>query len=407
MQIKRPVLRAVTAAVFIFLLGMPLRSAAQTVFYNPDFSYVVDIPVGWELIDAESTSMVSFADPDHVAVFQIIAFPGSQFATVEELDRYISGSFGMSGDSAPFRYNNAPALFADYQFTAGTIPVRGYMVFANRSDNDFAVMTYVAEDYYDEHHDEILSALDSFAPTAATWNLPGPVSQFYQPWERTEWRGDAPLLTLPGGGEVELPYTLASDGHEDTSRMLIEREARILATYQPGSDTSYDPGNPPAWVNAWRRYFRMIYRDNYERLAPVAEALYRDTARHGISRNEIPAYILQWLQGATYERTEDLSDFAAPARCLRTFSGDCDSLGMVYSILLHHLGFDAILMVSVEYSHAMVGVDVPGQGARFPYEGREWLTAELTDQVDIGQIAQSMADPAGWIGVKLDPTVQW
>lgn len=398
-----------TILTFLILLSIliPGVVSAQTVFYNPDFNYVVDIPVGWELLDAESTSMVSFTDPDHVAVFQIISFPGNQFVTVEELERYISSSFGMTGDKAPFRYSNDPALFADYSFSAGSIPVRGYMVFLNRNDNDFAVMTYVAEDYYEALQDEVLSALDSFAPTAATWNLPGPVSQFYQPWNVQEWSTDAPFLTLPSGAEMELPYVLASPGHRDTSEMLLEREARILSAHQPGADTAYDPANPAPWVQAWRRYFRMIYRDNYERLAPVAEALYRDLARQGVGRNDMTGQILTWLQGAEYQRTESLSDFAVPATCLVDFSGDCDSLGMVYSILLHHLGFDAILMVSVEYSHAMVGVDVPGPGARFPYEGREWLTAELTTSVALGQIAQSMADPAGWIGVKLDPTVQW
>ena len=58
-------------------------------------------------------------------------------------------------------------------------------------------------------------------------------------------------------------------------------------------------------------------------------------------------------------------------------------------------------MVSDVYSHAMAAVDLAGSGARFPFGGREWLVAELTAPVTLGQIDSTMADPAGWIGVSL------
>ena len=86
-------------------------------------------------------------------------------------------------------------------------------------------------------------------------------------------------------------------------------------------------------------------------------------------------------------------------------SGDCDSLGMVYVLLLRRLGFDAVLLVSSKYSHAMAGVDVPGKGARIAYEGKNYLVAELTDKVELGLIDQTMADPAGWIPVAFERPV--
>jgi hypothetical protein len=151
----------------------------------------------------------------------------------------------------------------------------------------------------------------------------------------------------------------------------------------------------------------MIYRDSFSRLEPVAEAIFQDLSVAGVPREEMPARILEWLQGAEYQRTASLSDLLNASACLVQFAGDCDSLGITYAIILHHLGFDAILMASVEYAHAMVAVDVPGEGARFPFQGRQWLVAELTDEVGIGRIEQSMSDIGGWIGVKLDPTVVW
>ncbi len=401
-----------SGTIFAFTLVLSAffvqTAAAQTVFQNPDFKYIIDIPAEWEILDGERSDFISFTDSDHVAVFQIIAFPGHQFATSEELERYIRVSYEAEGDRAPFRYLNRPSIFADYRFSTGSYDVRGYMAFLNRDDFDFAVMTFVPEDYYDAYHDLLLSALDSFSPDGVTRNYPGPVSQFFLPstGERTE---NGAVLTFPSGREFSLSAGVASGEVRDAAETLIEREARVLSAYAPeaGDSLRIGDGPPPPWATAWRRYFRMIYRDNYSRLEPVAEALFMDLSREGVPRDEMPATILSWLQGAEYRRTPSLSDLMSPSACLVDFAGDCDSLGITYAILLHHLGFDAILMVSMEYAHAMVGVDIGGDGARFPYSGRQWLVAELTENVAIGQIAQDMSDIGGWIGVQLDPTVRF
>jgi hypothetical protein len=396
------------AVVLALLVALGSALPAQTVFRNPDYGYIVDIPAGWELLDGSQTELVSFSDPQRVAVFQVAAFPGNEFATVEEINRFIAEQFGAEGDWVPFRYGGDPAVFADYRFDTGAFTVRGYMVFLNGGEFDFAVMTYVPEEYYEEYHDFALSALDSFSVDTRSRLTPGPVSRFFSEdleaaAASTGSGGSSPTLTLPMGTEFELPPTISSNDLQDAHQVMIEREARVLSTYAPveGATPRPDPDTPPEWVTAWRRYFRMIYRDSFEKLAPVAEALFVDLAGAGVMRDEMPARILEWLQSAEYQRTRSLSDLLNPSSCLVQFAGDCDSLGITYAILLHHLGFDAILMASVEYAHAMVGVDIPGDGARFPFEGREWLVAELTEEAGIGRIAQEMSDIGGWIGVKL------
>jgi hypothetical protein len=427
-------------AIVIMAGGVTFPAVAQTVFLNPDFEYVVDIPVGWGILDAEQTNFISFADSERTAVFQIIAFPGDEFATVDGIDAFIRERFGAEGDAAPFRYMGDPSIFADYQFSTGRLDVRGYMHFINGDELDFAVMTFVPVEHYEAYHDTLLSALDSFSLSRETRLFPGPVSQFYMgglPQDvataagggitgvtagdtaegsagGSAGSGRAPAgsqsasaeIALPSGDRFALPPYVASEMTREASQVLIEREARVLSAYapQPGESARIGDGPAPPWAVAWRRYFRMIYRDSYDRLGSVAEALFLDLAAAGVPREEMPARILEWLQSARYERTASLSDLMNPSSCLVAFAGDCDSLGLTYAIILDHLGFDAILMASIEYAHALVGVDVAGVGARFPFEGRQWLVAELTEEVGIGRIAEDMSDIGGWIGVTLDPT---
>jgi hypothetical protein len=58
-------------------------------------------------------------------------------------------------------------------------------------------------------------------------------------------------------------------------------------------------------------------------------------------------------------------------------------------------------MVSRDYSHAMVGVDVPGGGQRFAFEGKAYLVGETTAEVGIGMIAANQADWSKWMGIQL------
>jgi hypothetical protein len=133
----------------------------------------------------------------------------------------------------------------------------------------------------------------------------------------------------------------------------------------------------------------------------VARSLQQHFEDAGVDRSRIPARLLEVLQGFDYSRTGSLSDLLAPVTCFLEQSGDCDSLGLAYVILLQHMGFDAVLMVSSEYGHALAGVDVEGPGARFEFEGTQYLLAEFTEPVDLGMIPRDMADPSKWIPVRL------
>jgi hypothetical protein len=58
-------------------------------------------------------------------------------------------------------------------------------------------------------------------------------------------------------------------------------------------------------------------------------------------------------------------------------------------------------LVSSEYRHALAGVDVDGPGARFTFDGTEYLLAEMTTEVDVRQIPANMAGPNKRIGVQV------
>ncbi len=415
---KRGGVRWTLPLTFVFVLvlavGVAAPESAARPLYNEPFNYWIDLPERWGVVDTGNLANVSFADPRRRAVLQVFAFahdeqlgetlPGGERpdevlpAPAAQTDPgaladYFERRFQAAGNRAPFEYLGRDAVLADWSYLAGSVRARGYWLFWQDDDSAYAAGAFAPEQDYERYHDTLVSALDSFAPGIEARLTPGPISQFYYAYPPPEQRRRE-IVIGDSGYALPLP---ADDGEIEATRVLIEREARVLHTW-------YTPGQPDGlWKDAWRRFYRAIYRDNYRRLAPLVPELLRYFRREGIGGDEVPHALLSWLQNFAYRRVGGDADVQPPLSSLITGSGDCDSLGIVYATLLHHLGYEAILMVSHEYGHAMVGVDVDGEGARFEYGGTAYLVAELTDNVPMGRIDQSIANPAGWIGVVLRP----
>ncbi len=377
-------LRGLAVALVLVALAAPAFAIAAV---NPVFGYSVDLPVGWVEADGSDPEHIGFLSPNSDAMIQIVALDPGTGSDGLEIAEFMFDEVEGDGEPEAFEYQGRRAALSELAFTTGGLDVQGYLVTIDDRSADYAILAFAALESYEVAHDHLLSAIDSFSLGEESRVYPGPVSQFFYPFPAPDER----MQSIPFLGQP-LPFAV-DPGAEEASKVLVDREARILEPYGAlDEEVAHD---------AWRRYFRMIYRDNYMRLAPVAEEVGRRLEADGLPRVDYPHELLAWLQGFDYERTGGLSDFQPPVSCLVTESGDCDSLALTYVIILHHLGFDAIMMASNVHAHALAAVDAHGGGARFPFEGRQWLVAELTADVALGQIDQRMADPAGWIGVRM------
>jgi transglutaminase-like putative cysteine protease len=180
---------------------------------------------------------------------------------------------------------------------------------------------------------------------------------------------------------------------------VVEREYTLLERYA-GSNI---------WRQAWIRYYRMIYRDAFGRLDEVsfdlerywnrATAIVADEASRSAAAAAFAAKALSWVQNFIYERNPEGSDFVNPLSAALEGRGDCDSRAMLMAIILEHADIQAAMMVSQVYSHAMALIDISGEGARIEANGTQWLVAETTAKVTLGQIAEENSRTSNWIPV--------
>ncbi len=345
----------------------------------------IDLPAGFVQAGESSSTRIALQDPAGRMELDLLIFPPAQFAAPAAVADEVLQRLGSTGDRSAFLYQGGPAVIAELSFSLDGERRVGHALFTrDERFGAYALLGHAPEATYDQASETIISCLDGFSIDAAARRAPGPVSQFLLPWPpaRTETR----RVSIPGGSVV-LPWSSGEAAHE---LAIAEREHRILTSYADSRTL---------WVDAWARFYRMIGRESGARLAALA-----DTLAGSLPAGDPAArarQVLAWVQGFSYERDTAGLDFVPPLAAAFERRGDCDARAMVMGIVLERAGIDCVLMLSRELSHALLGVDVPGEGARFPYRGRQYLVAETTAAVALGSIAREHADASEWIGVLL------
>jgi len=276
----------------------------------------------------------------------------------------------------PFTWRFREAAIAQLSFTGGAgwaVAVelagdRGYLVLAVHTGTEHAV----------EMEAVMISTLDSIATDRSSWEQCGPMTAFA--WaDEQETAGTVQF----GNRSILIPFNTVDQA---AAQAIVDREFSLLTAYL---DTEYI-------YPAWSRYYRIIFRDAWKRLEKASFSLesYLPDTDSGKT-----AALLSWLQEFSYVRDPEGADFLNLPEAFMTKTGDCDSRALLMVVLLKQMGIDAILLVSPEYSHALAAVDCPGEGARFSYEGKDYLIADTTAKVGPGLIASDMADPEKWFAV--------
>jgi hypothetical protein len=336
------------------------------------------LPEGYEYIDGNNLDRYSFQGPNG-AMFDVVVYNGV-YQDVGQMANDVSRRLGSEGETALFEYEGKAAVLLDLHFngfsgwglcleltgTGARSPLLCALAYSPSSGG-------VAD--MDLYH---LSALDSIAPSDLEARRPGPVMGFSYP------RGEAieTAIALTGFG------ALIRENDAEAAQALVDREFALLRRYESASN----------WQQAWIRFYRAIYRDSWDRVAAAAFRLERGWNASPDDR-AFAEKALAFVQGFSYERDLEGSDFVNLVTAISEGKGDCDSRSMLLAMLLEQADIPAAIMVSRSHSHAMGLADVPGGGARFETGGKKWLVAETTDKVGMGLISADKSDIASWLGV--------
>jgi hypothetical protein len=374
---------AIAAFLAAYFAATPARTPAKELTSDPGI--FIDMPAGFTPGEGDGETRFTYFDPDGHMELDILIFEAGRYASARIMAAEILGKLGSKGDSSSFTYEGRGAVISEIFFSLASGPRKGYALFVSeKRERGYALISHAEAPLFDSYDDLVVSCLDGFSIDRVARRSPGPVSQFLLPWpaDRRERR----TVALPGG-----PAGMLWSPEEGRQVLAVaEREHDVLKSYAE-SDSLL--------VDAWTRFYRMTYRESAARLDGFADAF--TCPLQPCDPTESARRVLAWVQGFTYERDLSGIDFVPPLTAAFERKGDCDSRAMVMAIILERMDIDCVLMLSREYSHAMLAVHVPGAGRRFFFKGREYLVAETTAKVEIGVIDPSHDDFSKWLGCDL------
>ncbi len=373
--------------VFALLFCAVFLCTAE-ILSSPSWSYMLDLPEGFELADKSGTTKYLFSNTVVPAELVIALYPSDAYGSAEDALLSAARQIHSSGETASFSWRHRQCAVSSLSFSLpGGTAYEGWGTALELSGKrGFLVMlSYAPQDRFRDCEPIIVSALDAVFTDRGSLYEAGPMTAFAFPPE-----GDIICTVEIDGKKTDAVLDKAD---AEANQYVIDREFDVLKKY---ADT-------PLWKEAWERYYRAIYRDAYKRLSRTAFALYNTLAAQRESPPrpyELFETLLGWVQDLPYGRDRGGSDFTSLPAALAGAQSDCDSRALLLAILLRHMNCETALFISREYSHAFAGVETEGQGARLTAEnGIQYLLGETTAHVKPGQIPADMSDAAAWTAV--------
>ena len=389
---KGRVFKLTVLATLLFLFST--RLFAETIS-DSVYNYSLDIPEGFELTDISDDQMsYHFTHPNYPVQFIIKLYDNSTLPSSQAILAATLKKLGAAMEIDTFAWNNSPeCAISDFSMTLDA-KYSGWAICAplQKTNSYIALLAYSTADTRQSCNPFIMSILNSLCTDENYYCFPGIIATYAYPYEGKK------NIKLNIGGNTITSYIDNSD--IDAAQFVLEMEYSVLLLYAKHN----------LWKEAWQRYYRMVYRDSYGRLAQVSydviSSLYPLCQQTNPSNPDL-AYaqtLLSWVQTFQYKRDNEKAsstDFTNLPAVLCGQGNDCDSRSMLVCVLLRAAGLESFMIISREYSHAMVTFEnmAPGQKYEVEDTGREFLMGETTAKVTWGTIAQEHADRSKWIPV--------
>lgn len=143
----------------------------------------------------------------------------------------------------------------------------------------------------------------------------------------------------------------------------------------------------------WRDVYLSLHKTSSGKLQSVRDSLLRIAFGAQLSRSDLARMTVAFVQDIPYSyvmpgaceavdfpcRADERFGILGPLEFLFSLAGDCDTRSVLLYTLLKNMGFSPLIVISSQYQHAMIAVDVPATGDYLEYRGRRFYFWETTN----------------------------
>ncbi len=378
-----------------FLILLAVFTASAELVANDKFGWIIDFPEGFKYEDGsadESSLLFKHTMLDIEAFVKI--WPEESYKSALEAIDGTYAKLSASGEVENVKWRGRDCAVGNLEMNLdGAKSGSSVCIPLPEKKGWFTMAAYSSSEHAFDLQQVIFSLLDSIMIDRGSQREPGIITTFAFPREK------AKKVTLEIKGKKI--QTQIDEIDNEASQFVVDREFAVFKFFSTG----------PLWKEAWLRFYRMIAKDGFLRVKQASFDIY--AALDPLARKEDPEnpqaaiaqFLLTWTQNFPYQQkssSPDKADFTNVALTLTGDGSDCDSRSMLIMLLLKDMNIDSCMFISVDYSHAIAGVNLSGkEGQTITVDGVDYLVGETTDKgVTWGMLLATMQDRSKWFPVE-------
>lgn len=181
------------------------------------------------------------------------------------------------------------------------------------------------------------------------------------------------------------------------STYCADYDTEEKVSVQLGRERSAIVGKKEAYHEYWGSVYRQLATQNKVYVQHTADSLRLVAQNHGLNQTEYAELIVSFVQDIPYTliRGDSCEDadyinhscvgntthgILAPYEFLHTLDGDCDTRSVLLFVMLDYLGFQPLVMISYEYAHAMLALNIKGSGSYVNFKRDKYYFWETTSK---------------------------
>lgn len=234
--------------------------------------------------------------------------------------------------------------------------------------------TNITADYYSEYGNEEWAEDEGLYEKSYNW--------YYKRYWKADWKA---------------PSKIIDDALDDLKD--IENAVKTKKKYNKHNKYYDTITNWSASAeDFWTAVYHLARNDNEDRVELVSKVLKHAIDKNELSRSEAVSMILTFIQHIEYYIPEELYfQFYPPITSIMYNLGDCDTKSLLIAMIFEDLGYDAVMMYSSKYLHAMAAVNINGTGEYIEYKGKKYYIMETTAKGwKLGMLPDEMNDLRYW-----------
>ncbi|MFK7954027.1 MAG: hypothetical protein AB8B73_14360 [Ekhidna sp.] len=175
-----------------------------------------------------------------------------------------------------------------------------------------------------------------------------------------------------------------------TDYNTVEKESLASGKKRNGMLYEYD-----AYEDIWGGIYKNLVKESKSNIHFLVDSLSSVGIKKKLSRPDLAEMIVSFVQDIPYSYVigTDCESYdtkgkpclgnmsfgiLSPYEFIHSLYGDCDTRAVLIYTLLEEMGFDPMIVVSNEYAHAMLALNIPAEGDHLKYRGNNYYFWETT-----------------------------